>query len=150
MSSKKETNCSVIKQSWHAISRMYNNEAVKHDLTTTIGFILLQIDHKDGVPSTSIGPSIGMEPTSLTRTINQMEEKGLITRKRDKTDARKVMIALTEKGKIKREISKKAVKSFNEEVAKKIGPSKLKIFSQVINEINSIADKRKPSRTNYE
>jgi DNA-binding MarR family transcriptional regulator len=144
MASRKETNCSIIKQSWHAISRMYNNEAVKHDLTTTIGFILLQIDHKDGVPSTSIGPSIGMEPTSLTRTINQMEEKGLIIRKRDKADARKVMIVLTEKGKTKREISKKAVKSFNEEVAKKIGSSKLAVFSEVMNEINSIADKRKP------
>jgi DNA-binding MarR family transcriptional regulator len=126
---------------------MYNNEAIKHDLTTTIGFILLQIDQKDGVPSTSIGPAIGMEATSLTRTINQMEDKGLIQRKRDKADARKVMIVLTEKGKLKRDISKKAVKSFNEEVQKKIGPSKLKIFSQVINEINSIADKRKG--TNY-
>ena len=144
MSSKKETNCSRIKQSWHAIARMYNNEAIKHDLTTTIGFVLLQIDHKDGVPSTSIGPSIGMEPTSLTRTINQMEEKGLIIRKRDKTDARKVMIILTEKGKIKREISKKAVQTFNGEIEKKIGPAKLKIFCEVINEINTIADKRKP------
>lgn len=148
MANKKETNCSIIKQSWHAIARMYNNEAVKHDLTTTIGFILLQIDNKDGVPSTSIGPAIGMEPTSLTRTINQMEEKGLIIRKRDKKDARKVMIVLTDKGKLKREISKKAVKIFNEEVEKKIGPSKLKIFTQVINEINSIADKRKG--TNYQ
>lgn len=147
MSSRNETNCGRIKQSWHAIARMYNNEAIKHDLTTTIGFILLQINHKEGVPSTSIGPAIGMEPTSLTRTLNQMEEKGLIVRRKDKADARKVMIVLTEKGKIKRDISKKAVKSFNEEVAKKIGPSKLKIFSEVINEINIIADKRKG--TNY-
>ncbi|MCX6310649.1 MAG: MarR family winged helix-turn-helix transcriptional regulator [Bacteroidetes bacterium] len=143
MTSKKETNCSRIKQSWHAIARMYNNEAIKHNLTTTIGFVLLQIDHKDGVASTSIGPSIGMEPTSLTRTINQMEEKGLIVRKRDKKDARRVMIVLTEKGKAKREISKKAVKTFNEQIEKKIGTAKLKIFCDVINEINSIADTRK-------
>lgn len=143
MPPKKETNCSRIKQSWHAISRMYNNEAIKHDLTTTIGFILLQIDQKEGIPSTSIGPAIGMEPTSLTRTLNQMEEKGLIQRRKDKSDARKVMIMLTEKGRVKRDISKKAVNAFNEEVAKKIGPAKLKIFSQVINEINTIADKRK-------
>ncbi|CAN5324891.1 MarR family transcriptional regulator [soil metagenome] len=143
MPKKKETNCSRIKQSWHAISRMYNNEAIKHDLTTTIGFILLQIDQKEGVPSTSIGPAIGMEPTSLTRTLNIMQDKGLITRKKDKGDARKVMIVLTEKGKSKREISKRAVNAFNEEVSKKIGPNKLKIFSKVIEEINQIADKRK-------
>jgi DNA-binding MarR family transcriptional regulator len=143
MPPKKETHCSLIKQSWHAIARMYNLEGLKHDLTTTIGFILLQIDAKEGVPSTSIGPSIGMEPTSLSRTIAQMEEKGLIIRKKDKKDARKVMIVLTEKGKLKRDISKKVVKTFNEEIANKIGSKKLDVFKEVIGEINLIADKRK-------
>ena len=142
MPPKKETYCSRVKQSWHAISRMYNTEAIRHDLTTTVGFILLQIDSKEGIPSTKIGPSIGMEPTSLTRTLNQMEQKGLIVRKKDKSDARKVMIQLTEKGKLKRDISKKAVKAFNEELEKKIGASKLKVFNNVIEKINSIAADR--------
>ena len=139
MPPKKETYCGRVKQSWHAISRMYNTEAIRHELTTTVGFILLQINDKNGVPSTSIGPSIGMEATSLTRTLSQMEEKGLITRKKDKSDARRVMIQLTEKGKIKRDISRKAVKGFNEELEKKIGSAKLKIFNEVIEKINSIA-----------
>jgi DNA-binding MarR family transcriptional regulator len=142
MPPKKETYCSRVKQSWHAISRMYNTEAIRHDLTTTVGFILLQIDSKEGIPSTKIGPSIGMEPTSLTRTLSQMEQKGLIVRKKDKTDARKVMIMLTEKGKLKRDISKRAVKAFNEELEKKIGASKLKVFNNVIEKINSIAAER--------
>lgn len=136
---KKETYCGRVKQSWHAISRMYNNEAIRHELTTTVGFILLQINDKNGVPSTSIGPAIGMEPTSLTRTLNQMEQKGLIVRKKDKSDARRVMIRLTEKGKLKRDISRKAVKAFNEEVEKTIGAGKLKVFSEVIEKISSIA-----------
>ena len=144
---KKETHCSLIKQSWHAISRMYNMEGLQHDLTTTIGFILLQIDSKDGIASTSIGPAIGMNATSLSRTLNQMEEKGLITRKKDKKDARKVMIVLTEKGKQKRDVSKKVVKVFNEDIANKINPKKLETFKQVIEEISQIADKRKG--TNY-
>lgn len=141
---KKETYCGRVKQSWHAISRMYNTEAIRHDLTTTVGFILLQINDKNGVPSTSIGPAIGMEATSLTRTLSQMEQKGLIVRKKDKSDARRVLIQLTEKGKVKRDISRKAVKSFNEEVEKQIGSSKLKIFNEVIEKINSIAAVRKP------
>ncbi|HTL82764.1 MAG TPA: MarR family transcriptional regulator [Bacteroidia bacterium] len=140
---KKETYCSRVKQSWHAISRMYNTEAITHDLTTTIGFILLQIDSKEGIPSTKIGPAIGMEATSLVRTLNQMEEKGLITRRKDKSDARKVMIQLTAKGKQKRDVSKKAVESFNQMVEKTIGTAKLKIFNEVIEEINQIAEKLK-------
>lgn len=143
-SAGKETYCSRVKQSWHAISRMYNTEATRHELTTTVGFILLQINNRNGVPSTSIGPSLGMEPTSLTRTLNQMEEKGLIVRTRDKTDARRVLIRLTPKGKLKRDISRKAVKTFNEEIEKSIGGAKLKVFNEVIEKINSIAAVRKP------
>lgn len=146
MPTKKETHCSRVKQSWHAISRMYNNEAVQHDLTTTVGFILLQINDRNGVPSTSIGPAIGMEPTSLTRTLSQMEEKGLILRKKDKSDARKVMIQLTAKGKVKRDISRKAVKAFNETIEKNIGQAKLKVFNEVIEKINAIAGSNSNSK----
>ncbi|HEU4717715.1 MAG TPA: MarR family transcriptional regulator [Bacteroidia bacterium] len=143
MSSTKETYCSRVKQSWHSIARMYNTEGIRHDLTTTVGFILLQINTKEGIPSTKIGPAIGMEATSLVRTLNQMEQKGLIVRERDKKDARKVMIKLTEKGKQKRDVSRRVVKGFNEEIERRIGSSKLKVFNEVIEKINAIAGERK-------
>ena len=41
-----------IKAAWHAISRMYNQEAIKHDITTSIGFVLLNIDMDHGIPAT--------------------------------------------------------------------------------------------------
>ncbi len=136
---QKETYCSRIKQSWHSISRMYNAVGVKHDLTTTLGFILLQINSTRGIPSTSIGHALGMEATSLVRTLDMMEKKGWIKRKKDAKDARKVMIVLTAKGKLKRDISRLAVQNFNQSVEKKIGKAKLKIFAEVIEKINAIA-----------
>jgi len=138
--SRKETYCSRIKQSWHSISRMYNAQGDDYDLTTTLGFILLYINTPEGVPSTSIGPALGMEATSMVRTLNSMEEKGWIRRKKDAKDARKVMISLTAKGKQKRDISKLAVQLFNEKVEKRVGKQKLKIFTEVLNEINAISD----------
>jgi len=143
MSDKKETYCARIKQSWHAISRMYNAEGEDHQLSTTVGFILLQINTPEGVPSTSIGPAIGMEATSLVRTLNFMEEQGWIKRKKDKSDGRKVLIALTPKGKLKRDISRKAVKDFNEAISKRLSSKKLQVFNEVIAEINAIAEERK-------
>ncbi len=137
---RKETYCSLIKQSWHGISRMYNAQGDDYELTTTLGFILLYINTPEGVPSTSIGPALGMEATSMVRTLNSMEEKGWIRRKKDAKDARKVMISLTAKGKQKRDISKLAVQLFNQAVEKKVGKQKLKIFTEVLNEINAIAE----------
>ncbi len=139
---KKETYCSRIKQSWHSISRMYNAEGDKHDLTTTLGFILLNINSAEGIPSTAIGPALGMEATSLVRTLSSLEKKGWIKRNKDPKDARKVMITLTAKGKQKRDISKLAVQNFNQAVEKKVGKQKLKIFNEVIEQINSIAGDR--------
>jgi DNA-binding MarR family transcriptional regulator len=136
---RKETTCSRIKQSWHAISRMYNNEAVNHELTTTTGFILLNIDSNEGTPSTQIGPLLGMEATSLTRTMNQLEEKGIIKRKKDKQDARVVRMMLTEKGKKKKEISKKTVKDFNKLISEKYTEEELTTFHEMLEEITGIA-----------
>jgi DNA-binding MarR family transcriptional regulator len=136
---KKETTCSRIKQSWHAISRMYNNEAVNHELTTTTGFILLNIDSKEGTPSTQIGPLLGMESTSLTRTINQLEQKGIIKRKKDTQDARVVRMVLTEKGKKKKEVSKRTVKDFNRIISDKYNAEELEKFHRMLEDITSIA-----------
>lgn len=137
--SRKETYCSRIKQSWHGISRMYNAQGDDYELTTTLGFILLYINTAEGVPSTSIGPALGMESTSMVRTLSTMEEKGWIRRKKDPKDARKVMISLTAQGRKKRDISKLAVQNFNTLVEKKVGKQRLKIFTDVLNEINAIA-----------
>jgi MarR family transcriptional regulator, organic hydroperoxide resistance regulator len=139
---RKETYCSRIKQSWHSISRMYNAEGDKHELTTTLGFILLNINDPDGVPSTTIGPALGMEPTSLVRTLGTMEQKGWIKRKKDPKDARKVLISLTAKGKQKRDVSKLAVQTFNQTIEKRIGKEKLRVFTEVLEEINAIAGDR--------
>jgi len=136
---RKETVCSRIKQSWHAISRMYNMEAINHELTTTTGFILLNIDTKEGTPSTQIGPLLGMESTSLTRTMNHLEENGIIERIKDENDARVKRVYLTEKGKKKKEVSKKTVKDFNKIVLERIGEDRIKMFNEIIEEIAQIA-----------
>src|SRR6478736_6150930 len=77
-----------IKITWHAISRMYNEEASKHGYTAATGFVLLNIDPKEGIAATKIGPTLGMEATSLTRMIKTLEENKLITRVQDKEDKR--------------------------------------------------------------
>ena len=140
---KKETTCSRLKQAWHIVAKMYNNEAVMHDLTTTIGYVLLNIDSVEGTPSTSIAPLLGMEPTSLSRTILSMEKKKLIVRKKDPVDGRMVRIFLTEKGRRKREISKNTVKDFNKDISNIISPEKLQIFNEVIQQIVQVANEKK-------
>lgn len=137
--SKKATTCSRIQQSWYAINRMYNNEAVQHDLTTTTGFILLNIDSEKGTPSTQIAPLLGMESTSLSRTMKQLEERGIVKRRKDRADARVVRITLTEKGKRKRDVSVRTVKEFNRIISDRYTPEELDHFHTMLEDITAIA-----------
>ena len=128
----------ILRATWQAVSRMYNEEASKYGATMATGFALLSIDKEKGTPSTSLGPKMGMEATSLTRTLKSMEEKGLIIRKKNPEDGRGVLIYLTEFGKEKRELSKNTVLRFNESVKKNISDEKLQHFVEVAEIINEL------------
>lgn len=133
----------ALRATWQAVSRMYNEEASKYGATMATGFALLSIDKEKGTASTALGPKMGMEATSLTRTLKNMEEKGMITRKKNPIDGRGVIISLTSFGQEKRELSKSTVLKFNETVKQSISEEKLKHFMEVAEIINElIADKR--------
>jgi DNA-binding MarR family transcriptional regulator len=117
---------------------MYNQQAGKHEITTSIGFVLLNI-HSEGTPATKIAPLMGLEARSLTRMLKTMEEKKLIYREPDPVDKRSVRIFLTDLGKTKKEISRETVLYFNNKVRELVPESKLKIFFEVMSEINLLA-----------
>lgn len=129
----------AVRHSWHRISRMYNQKAAEHDLTMSIGFILMSID-KEGTPSTQLGPKMGMEPTSLSRTLKTMEDRGLIRREEGKVDKRKVLIFLTDEGVQNRKMVKNFVFGFNEQIINKISKSKMKIFFEVIEKVDLLIE----------
>ena len=128
----------VLRATWQAVSRMYNEEAAKYDATMATGFALLSIDKEDGTPSTALGLILGMEATSLTRTLKPMEEKGLIFRKKNPDDGRGVLLYLTPFGKEKRELSKNTVLKFNETVKQHVSEEKLAHFMEVAEIINEL------------
>ena len=133
----------ALRATWQAVSRMYNEEASKFDGSMAIGFALLSIDKEDGTPSTYISNRMGMEPTSLTRTLKTLEEKGLITRKKNPEDGRGVLIYLTDFGKQMRAQSKETVLKFNETIRKNISEEKLQSFMEVADIINDLITEKK-------
>ena len=122
---------------------MYNDEAQNFGASMATGFALLSIDKDKGTPSTSLGPKMGMEATSLTRTLKSMEDKGLIIRKKNPDDGRGVLIYLTDFGREKRELSRSTVLKFNDTVKKNVSEEKLKHFTEVTDIINDLIIEKK-------
>jgi len=117
-----------VKVCWHAISRMYNTEAAQYGITTSVGFVLLNINPEEGTPATKIAPLLGLESRSLTRILKSTEEAGFIYREADKLDKRSVRIFLTKQGLEKKEIARQTVRHFNKKVQEQIPEEELRIF----------------------
>lgn len=128
-----------VRHAWHRIYRMYNQKAMTHGLTISAGFILMNID-KTGTPSTSLGPRMGMEPTSLSRTLKSMEDQGWIRREITSLDKRKVLIFLTNDGLKKRNIVRDFLVDFNEKITKRLTQKELQGFLKTMQAMDEIID----------
>lgn len=133
----------VLRTTWLAVTKMYNEEAAQFESTMATGFALLSIDPEKGTPSTALGPKMGMEATSLSRTLKNMEDKGLIERKPNPEDGRGVLIFLTDFGKEKREYSRDRVLTFNNAIRSNISEEKMNHFYEVAELINNMISNKK-------
>jgi MarR family transcriptional regulator, organic hydroperoxide resistance regulator len=125
-----------VRSVWYSIFKMYNQIGLEHDITTSVGFVLLNIHTEEGTPATKIAPLMGMESRSLSRMLKSMEEKGLICKQQDKLDRRSVRIYLTAEGKRRQEISRRTVRGFNDNMRKIIPEKDLEAFFRVMATVN--------------
>ena len=133
----------ALRTTWQAVARLYNEQAGQYDGSMAIGFALLSIDKDKGTPATEISARMGMEATSLTRTLKTLTEKGLIIKRKNPADGRGVLCYLTDLGKEKRELSKNTVIRFNEMIKSNVPSEKLIHFFEVTEIINQLIAEKK-------
>lgn len=132
-----------LRATWQAVAKMYNEQANKYGSTMSSAFVLLTIDKENGTPSTSLGPLMGMEPTSLSRILKTMEDKGTILREKNPEDGRSVIIKLTDYGKEMRKFSKSHVYQFNNTIKSHVTESDIESFFKVTSTINKLIAEKK-------
>ena len=125
----------ALRSTWQGVSNMYNKAAGNFNSTMATGFALLSIE-PNGTPSTSLGPKMGMENTSLSRLMNSLEERNFIERRPNPKDGRGRLVFLTKLGLKKREISKKIVLEFNKSISDQLTKTEIDVFFKVIKYIN--------------
>ena len=127
-----------LRATWQAVAKMYNEQAANYGSTMSSAFVLLTIDKENGTPSTALGPLMGMEPTSLSRVLKSMEDKGAIYREKNPDDGRSVIIKLTDYGLEMRKFSKSHVYKFNNIVREYVTEQELESFFKVTSTINKL------------
>jgi DNA-binding MarR family transcriptional regulator len=107
-----------------------------------VGFTLLSIDPKEGSLSMTLGPKMGIEPTSLSRTLTKLEEMGLIKREVSKSDKRNVIIKLTKKGLEMRDVSKNYVLDFQQKVNEALTEKEMNQLIKSLDKIQKLAQEQ--------
>src|ERR1700712_3901887 len=98
---------------WQTVANRYNQLVVEFGITQAIGYLLINIDEKEGTTVSQAAALLGLKSTSLSRMLRQLEKSGLIYRESNLGDKRSVKIYLTPLGKEKRQMARAIVKQVN-------------------------------------
>lgn len=80
------------------LAKFYTRALVGRSLTPSQLFLLRQLWLEDGLPLRDLALRAQLDATSTTWLVDQLEQAGLVTRKRNDTDRRIVRVWLTEAG----------------------------------------------------
>jgi MarR family transcriptional regulator, organic hydroperoxide resistance regulator len=128
-----------LRWSWTKLVRLYSQEADRRGIKLAYVYVLLHTE-KSGTPSTKLGPRMGMEPTSLSRTLRAMEDLGLIERLPDETDGRSMRVFLTNDGIAARREARDLVVKMNERLSSLLGEETSMQLIESMQKLNEILD----------
>ena len=80
------------------VTKLYQPLLEKLDITYPQYLILLVLWENDELSVNEIGKKLMLETNTLTPLLKRMESKGIVKRKRSKSDERRVIVSLTDKG----------------------------------------------------
>lgn len=129
---------------WQTVANRYNQLVAEFGITQSIGYLLINIDEKEGTTVSHAAALLGLKSTSLSRMLNQLEKTGLIYRESNQGDKRSVKIYLTELGKEKRHLARVVAKQFNNYLDAHINAADKEYLTEMLKKINKLTVNYKP------
>ena len=134
----------LIKIVWQSMANKYNQLVIEHDITQSIGYLLINIDETEGTTVSQAAQLLGLKSTSLSRMLNHLEKAGLIYRESNAGDKRSVKIYLTASGIEKRHLARKVVKQFNNYLDAHISEKEKEYLTMLLKKINKLTNSYEP------
>lgn len=122
---------------WQSVANKYNQIASNYGITQALGYMLINI-HEEGTAVSQIAGLLGVKSTSLSRSLKNMEELGLVYRQVDEFDKRSVKIFLTDFGKEKKQVAKEVVRKFNEYLNAHIDEEERLQLTAILSKVNKL------------
>ncbi|WP_114941674.1 MULTISPECIES: MarR family winged helix-turn-helix transcriptional regulator [Mucilaginibacter] len=133
-----------IKIVWQTMANRYNQLVTEFGFTQSIGYLLINIDEKEGTTVSQAAALLGLKSTSLSRMLSQLEATGLIYRESNEGDKRSVKIYLTPLGKEKRHQARVIVRQFNNYLDANISEADKQHLIETLKKLNKLTVNYKP------
>jgi MarR family transcriptional regulator, organic hydroperoxide resistance regulator len=133
-----------VKIVWQTMANRYNQIVTEFGITQSIGYLLINIDEKEGTTVSKAASLLGLKSTSLSRMLSQLETAGLIYRESNPGDKRSVKIYLTDLGKEKRHMARVVVRQFNNYLNDHIKETDRQYLIDMLEKINQLTLNYKP------
>jgi DNA-binding MarR family transcriptional regulator len=130
--------CFPLYSAANAMVRIYRPLLKELDITYLQYMVLMLLWEKNALNVKELGQKMRLDSGTLTPLLKRLEQKGLVTRSRSKTDERVRVIAITKEGMV----LKKKAKDIPEKLACKVGLSKprIKEFNRMCLELLAFLD----------
>lgn len=126
------------------MANRYNQLVTEFGFTQSIGYLLINIDEKEGTTVSQAAALLGLKSTSLSRMLSQLETTGLIYRESNEGDKRSVKIYLTPLGKEKRHQARVIVRQFNNYLDANISEADKQHLIETLKKLNKLTVNYKP------
>jgi DNA-binding MarR family transcriptional regulator len=126
------------------MANRYNQLVTEFGFTQSIGYLLINIDEKEGTTVSQAAALLGLKSTSLSRMLSQLETTGLIYRESNEGDKRSVKIYLTALGKEKRHQARVIVRQFNNYLDANISEADKQHLIETLKKLNKLTVNYKP------
>ena len=128
------------------MANRYNQLVADFGITQSIGYVLINIDEKEGTTVSQVAALLGLKSTSLSRMLSQLEKMDLIYRQSNEGDKRSVKIYLTDLGKEKRRMARVIVKQFNAYLNEHVSEKEKLLLTKTLKKINQLTVDYKPDQ----
>ena len=113
---------------------IFRNIAKKHAITSSQGLIMLMIDIQ-GISMTLLSCKLGLDASTMTRNIQRIEKKQLITRVPNLNDKRSIKLLLSSRGK---SIASNLNQNMSDSVQKILDKYDFDTANQIVNNLESL------------
>lgn len=108
----------------------------QYELTPAQTHLLLYLhDHGGQAPQCEVTEHLRVRPSTVNGLLDRLEEKGMVTRTVSGRDARRRLVALTEKGRERRELFQETFQAMEELILRGFSPEEAAVFRGMLDRI---------------